>query len=55
VVIAGDTLPEIARRELGQAERWQEIYELNRDKLGDDPARLFPGLRLSLPEIGPQR
>jgi len=49
-VVAGDTLFNIARHELGRASRWTEIYELNRDKLGRDFNSLKPGMKLALPE-----
>ncbi|MBS0208475.1 MAG: LysM peptidoglycan-binding domain-containing protein [Planctomycetes bacterium] len=45
----GDTLFDIARYELGKASRWSEIYELNRDRLGDDFDFLTPGTELLLP------
>lgn len=48
-VAEGDTLFDIARHELGKASRWLEIYELNRDQLGDDFTRLAPGAQLALP------
>jgi nucleoid-associated protein YgaU len=46
----GDTLMDIARRQLGKASRWAEILELNRDKLGEDHDYLLPGMQLALPE-----
>lgn len=46
VVKGGDTLSEIAQRELGSARRWQEIVALNP---GLDPARLRAGKQLRLP------
>ena len=49
VVQEGDTVFDIARYELGQATRWAEIYELNRDVLGDDLTHLPPGSELRLP------
>ena len=49
VVEAGDTLFDIARYELGKASRWAEIYELNRDVLGEDFDHLAPGTELALP------
>jgi nucleoid-associated protein YgaU len=49
VVEEGDTLFDIARYELGKASRWGEIYELNRDVLGEDFDYLQPGLELKLP------
>ncbi len=49
VVREGDTLFDIARSELGRASRWAELYELNRDVLGDDFDYLTPGMELLLP------
>jgi nucleoid-associated protein YgaU len=48
-VVDGDTLFEIARHELGKPSRWGEIYELNRDILGDDFDYLRAGTELILP------
>jgi nucleoid-associated protein YgaU len=48
-----DTLFDIARRELGSAERWVEIHELNRGQLGDEIHYLTPGTKLVLPSDGP--
>lgn len=50
LVEEGDTLFDIARYELGKASRWGEIYDLNRDILGDDFDHLNPGTELLLPE-----
>ncbi len=50
----GDTLFDIARFELGKASRWAEIYELNRDLLGEDCDFLAPGMKLALPEEASQ-
>jgi hypothetical protein len=47
--VEGDTVFDIARRELGRASRWVEIYELNRAALGKDLNRLAPGTQLTLP------
>jgi LysM repeat protein len=47
-VAAGDTLIAIARRTLGNGDRWQEIHELNADILGPD-AILKIGMYLKLP------
>jgi nucleoid-associated protein YgaU len=52
VVAQGDTLFDIARYELGKASRWTEIYELNRDVLGEDFDYLRPGLELTMPTKG---
>ncbi len=44
----GDTLSGIARKQLGDASRWPEIFELNRDVI-DDPDQIFPGQVLLIP------
>ena len=44
----GDTLSKIARRELGDANRWPEIFELNRSII-NNPNVIFPGQVLLLP------
>ncbi|HEX4129149.1 MAG TPA: LysM peptidoglycan-binding domain-containing protein [Pirellulales bacterium] len=46
----GDTLFDIARGQLGKASRWAEIYDLNRDRLGEDFDFLAPGTQLMMPE-----
>jgi nucleoid-associated protein YgaU len=48
-VVDGDTLYDIAKFELGKSSRWAEIYDLNRDILGDDFDYLRPGTELILP------
>lgn len=48
-VRAGDTLSEIAQRELGSARRWQELVAANP---GLDPARLHVGRKLRIPGAG---
>jgi nucleoid-associated protein YgaU len=44
----GDTLSEIAQRELGAASRWKEIFEANRNTI-KDPDVIMPGQVLTLP------
>jgi nucleoid-associated protein YgaU len=51
-VEAGDTLYDIAKHELGNPARWGEIYQLNREVLGEDYDYLPRGLELALPEGG---
>lgn len=48
VVKSGDNLFTIADRELGDAERWLEIYEINRDQMST-PDELEVGTKLKLP------
>lgn len=45
----GDTLAAIAKRTLGAASRWPELYALNREAIGADPARIRVGTVLRLP------
>jgi len=45
----GDTLSAIAKRRLGDADRWREIFDLNRDVI-EDPDEIFPGQVLVLPD-----
>jgi len=47
-VTAGDTLSKIARAELGNSERWEEIWNLNTDRVAN-PNLIYPGLVLLLP------
>jgi nucleoid-associated protein YgaU len=45
----GDTLSSIAKRQLGDSNRWREIYDLNREHISD-PSMLFTGTQLRLPK-----
>lgn len=47
-VQGGDSLWAIARKQLGDGNRWKEIYELNRDKVSN-PNLIHPGQVLTLP------
>jgi hypothetical protein len=55
VVARGDTLSELAERNLGEDERWAEIFELNRNRPQPDGGALIdpdvirPGWTLSIP------
>jgi two-component SAPR family response regulator len=55
VVATGDTLIGLARTHLGEASRWREIFDLNRDRQQADggrlvsPSLIHPGWRLRLP------
>lgn len=49
VVKAGDTLSKIARRFLGSATRWRDIYEANKSRIGPDPDELKVGTKLVIP------
>jgi LysM repeat protein len=49
VVQSGDSLSVIAKRTLGDGNRWREIYDLNRDVLGTNPNLIHAGQTLRLP------
>src|SRR5689334_6387336 len=48
-VKAGDSLSKIAKHELGDANAYMEIFNLNRDQLSD-PDKIQPGQVLKLPQ-----
>lgn len=48
VVQKGDSLSRIAKRELGSYLLWNDIYQMNRDKI-KDPNILTAGIKLNLP------
>lgn len=47
-VVSGDSLSAIAKREFGDASRWKEIYEANRETI-KNPDLIHPGQKLRLP------
>ena len=47
-VQSGDTLSEIAKRELGSANKYMEIFNANKDQL-TDPDKIKPGQVLKIP------
>ena len=48
VVVKGDSLSAIAKREYGDAKEWPRIYDANRDTI-KDPDLIYPGQTLRLP------
>ncbi|UUU31595.1 LysM peptidoglycan-binding domain-containing protein [Streptomyces sp. CA-210063] len=46
-VVSGDTLSSIARKH-GTSGGWQRLYQANRAAIGDNPALIRPGLKLTL-------
>ena len=44
----GDSLSKIAKREYGDANQWNRIFEANKDVL-NDPNKIFPGQKLKIP------
>jgi nucleoid-associated protein YgaU len=51
VVRAGESLSTIAKSELGDIALWPILYRANRDRI-KDPARIYPGQELTIPEPG---
>jgi nucleoid-associated protein YgaU len=47
-VVSGDSLSKIAKREYGDAQKWRQIYEANRDQI-KDPDLIYPGQVLTIP------
>jgi DNA-binding SARP family transcriptional activator len=59
IVVAGDSLWDLALTYLGSGDRWHEIYDLNRGRQQPgggtltDPARIYPGWDLLIPAARP--
>lgn len=49
-VKSGDSLSKIAKREYGDANKWELIFDANKDIL-KDPNKIFPGQKLKLPAM----
>ena len=47
-VVAGDSLSKIAKRQYGDAGKWRQIYDANRDQI-KDPDLIYPGQVLTIP------
>ena len=50
-VVQGDSLSKIAKREYGDANAWNRIYEANRDII-KNPDLIYPGQTLKIPAKG---
>jgi nucleoid-associated protein YgaU len=48
-VQVGDSLWNIAADFMGSGARWEELYEANRDVIGDDPMNLRAGIVITIP------
>ena len=48
VVVSGDSLSKIAKREYGDAKKWPKIFDANRDLI-KDPDLIHPGQKLTIP------
>ena len=47
-VVAGDSLSKISKKIYGNANRWKEIFEANKDKI-KNPDLIYPGQILKIP------
>jgi nucleoid-associated protein YgaU len=50
VVVKGDSLSKIAKREYGDANKWRAIYDANKDLI-NDPDLIYPGQELKIPGV----
>lgn len=46
----GDTLSKIAKREYGSADKWNELFDANREVI-DHPDRIYPGQNIRIPDL----
>lgn len=53
VVQAGDSLWKISQRTYGTGYSWTQVYEANKEAIGDNPSQLTAGMRINLPESQP--
>jgi nucleoid-associated protein YgaU len=49
-VKSGDSLSKIAKQEYGDAGKWPQIFEANKDIL-KDPNKIYPGQKLKIPPL----
>lgn len=50
----GDSLWNIAKNNLGDGTKWQEIYQLNQNSIGQNPDLIYPGTDIQLPGASPE-
>lgn len=50
----GDSLWNIAKNSLGDGTKWQEIYKLNQNSIGQNPDLIYPGTEIQLPGASPE-
>ena len=48
-VVSGDTLSQISNKVYGDSKHWNLIYEANKKVIGEDPAELVVGTKLTIP------
>lgn len=52
IVQPGDNLWSIAKNQLGDANKWGDVFKTNAEVIGSDPRLIMPGQELSLPGAG---
>lgn len=50
-VVSGDSLSKIAKHHYGDASKWHQIYDANKNIIGSDPDKIDVGQVLTLPKI----
>lgn len=50
-VVSGDSLSKIAKNHYGDAAKWHQIYEANKDIIGSNPDKIEIGQELTLPSL----
>lgn len=45
----GDSLSKIAGAKYGDVHAWKELYEANKEVIGSDPDKIFPGQQIRIP------
>jgi len=48
-VVKGDSLSKIAKHLYGDAQKWRQIYEANRDQI-KNPDLIYPGQTFTIPD-----
>lgn len=51
IVRSGDTLAKIARELFNDVSKWEAIYNANKSVIGNDPANLKAGMKLTIPDL----
>jgi LysM repeat protein len=48
-IVSGDSLSQISNKVYGDSKHWNLIYEANKKVIGEDPANLVVGTKLTIP------
>jgi len=49
-VVSGDTLSGIAKQYYGSSDKWNDIYQANKEVIGDNPNAIRVGQELTIPD-----